>query len=86
MKFDYNTFMHGWNGHWWMGGARCYDRGDMALDLFRSDWSDSVKVFSIVSKLQSIGFFMFYKEFTRMNYRHNYSGPCINKHKHRGIS
>ncbi|CAK1589847.1 unnamed protein product [Parnassius mnemosyne] len=24
-----------WVGHWWMGGIRCYDRGDSAAGLFR---------------------------------------------------
>ncbi|XP_049881378.1 uncharacterized protein LOC126377601 [Pectinophora gossypiella] len=26
---------HGWVGHWWMGGARCRDRGEMADDIFK---------------------------------------------------
>ncbi|CAB3226277.1 unnamed protein product [Arctia plantaginis] len=24
-----------WVGHWWMGGLRCYDRGDAATDLYK---------------------------------------------------
>ncbi|CAG4995471.1 unnamed protein product [Parnassius apollo] len=24
-----------WLGHWWMGGIRCYDRGDAAQDMYR---------------------------------------------------
>ncbi|KAL4713771.1 hypothetical protein ACJJTC_004302 [Scirpophaga incertulas] len=31
----YDTLGHGWLGHWWMGGLRCYDRGDSANDIFR---------------------------------------------------
>nr|XP_053620249.1 uncharacterized protein LOC128680834 [Plodia interpunctella] len=26
---------HQWNGHWWMGGLRCFDRGDASSDLFK---------------------------------------------------
>lgn len=26
---------HAWVGHWWMGGIRCYDRGEAAEDLFK---------------------------------------------------
>ncbi|CAG9568742.1 unnamed protein product [Danaus chrysippus] len=31
----YDVIGHGWVGHWWMGGLRCYDRGDSATDIFR---------------------------------------------------
>ncbi|XP_075984014.1 uncharacterized protein LOC142981791 [Anticarsia gemmatalis] len=31
----YETHFHEWVGHWWYGGARCHDRGDNALDLFK---------------------------------------------------
>ncbi|XP_061705543.1 uncharacterized protein LOC133516566 [Cydia pomonella] len=31
----YDQVGHAWVGHWWMGGVRCYDRGDAALDIFR---------------------------------------------------
>ncbi|XP_045507102.1 uncharacterized protein LOC123703217 [Colias croceus] len=31
----YDLIAHTWVGHWWMGGLRCYDRGDSADDLFR---------------------------------------------------
>ncbi|XP_041972082.1 CLIP domain-containing serine protease B9-like [Aricia agestis] len=26
---------HGWVGHWWMGGPRCYERGDAAMIFFK---------------------------------------------------
>ncbi|XP_060807697.1 uncharacterized protein LOC132903418 [Amyelois transitella] len=26
---------HEWVGHWWMGGLRCFDRGDASNDLFK---------------------------------------------------
>lgn len=25
----------GWLGHWWLGGIRCYDRGDGGADIYR---------------------------------------------------
>ncbi|KAL0811080.1 hypothetical protein ABMA28_010351 [Loxostege sticticalis] len=31
----YDLIGHGWLGHWWMGGLRCYDRGEAADDMFR---------------------------------------------------
>ncbi|KAF9409969.1 hypothetical protein HW555_010808 [Spodoptera exigua] len=31
----YDFIAHGWVGHWWMGGLRCYDRGEAAEDLFK---------------------------------------------------
>uniref|UniRef100_A0A2H1WD84 SFRICE_013073 n=1 Tax=Spodoptera frugiperda TaxID=7108 RepID=A0A2H1WD84_SPOFR len=31
----YDLIAHGWVGHWWMGGLRCYDRGEAAEDLFK---------------------------------------------------
>ncbi|XP_045455195.1 uncharacterized protein LOC123664749 [Melitaea cinxia] len=30
----YDLIGHRWNGHWWMGGLRCYDRGESADDIF----------------------------------------------------
>ncbi|XP_069356036.1 uncharacterized protein [Maniola hyperantus] len=31
----YDLVGHAWVGHWWMGGLRCYDRGEAAEDMFR---------------------------------------------------
>ncbi|CAH4029686.1 unnamed protein product [Pieris brassicae] len=31
----YDLIAHTWVGHWWMGGLRCYDRGEAADDMFR---------------------------------------------------
>ncbi|KAM3958013.1 uncharacterized protein ACR2FA_007964 [Aphomia sociella] len=31
----YDLVGHGWQGHWWMGGLRCYDRGEAAEDMFK---------------------------------------------------
>ena len=31
----YDLIAHGWVGHWWMGGLRCYDRGEAADDIFK---------------------------------------------------
>ncbi|XP_072946526.1 prostasin-like [Epargyreus clarus] len=31
----YDLIGHAWVGHWWMGGLRCYDRGESADDIFR---------------------------------------------------
>ncbi|CAG9792551.1 unnamed protein product [Diatraea saccharalis] len=31
----YDRIGHGWLGHWWMGGLRCYDRGEAADDIFK---------------------------------------------------
>ncbi|XP_050668980.1 uncharacterized protein LOC126968166 [Leptidea sinapis] len=31
----YDLIAHAWVGHWWMGGLRCYDRGESADDIFR---------------------------------------------------
>ncbi|XP_023940405.2 uncharacterized protein LOC112047497 [Bicyclus anynana] len=32
---DQEQLSHSWVGHWWMGGIRCYDRGEAAEDMFR---------------------------------------------------
>ncbi|XP_021208521.3 uncharacterized protein LOC105842605 [Bombyx mori] len=31
----YDKIGHTWNGHWWMGGLRCFDRGEAANDIFK---------------------------------------------------
>lgn len=32
---SYDLFGHGWNGHWWMGGMACYNRGEAAENMFK---------------------------------------------------
>ncbi|CAH2058408.1 unnamed protein product, partial [Iphiclides podalirius] len=33
--FTFPKRIRGWVGRWWLGGVRCYDRGDAAADIYR---------------------------------------------------